>query len=162
MLNIWVNLERERYNLVAGCWWLMPIILATQEAKIRWNTIEASPGKKLRRPYTKKSITKKGWWSGSNGRIQDWRYDSSSRATCFASVKLWVQTPVPQKKKVEYIREEDITADIYVQWSCKKKRKYFGFVIPKPYSKEEWFLRHSKDSWGLETLCPSMMAHSII
>jgi hypothetical protein len=32
------------------------------------------------RPYLDKPITKKGWWSGSRGR-------------------LWVQAPVPQKKK---------------------------------------------------------------
>jgi hypothetical protein len=29
---------------VSQCWWLMPIILATQEAEIRGNSIQSQPG----------------------------------------------------------------------------------------------------------------------
>jgi hypothetical protein len=53
----------------AGCWWLTPIILATQKAGQSW--FEASPGKQFIRPYLEnkqtnkqKTITKRGWWSG--------------------------------------------------------------------------------------------------
>jgi hypothetical protein len=46
-----------------GGWWLTPIILTTQEAEIRKITV----GCQSRQidPILKKSITKKGWWSGS-------------------------------------------------------------------------------------------------
>jgi hypothetical protein len=44
----------------------MPVILVTQEAEIR--RFEASLGKWFLRPYLKKHLTKKGWWSGSRHR----------------------------------------------------------------------------------------------
>jgi hypothetical protein len=36
---------KERIHFYAGRWWLLPIILATQEAEIRRMQFEASPGK---------------------------------------------------------------------------------------------------------------------
>jgi hypothetical protein len=41
-------------NQCAGPPWLMPVILATQEAEIRGSLFEASLGKKFMRPYLKK------------------------------------------------------------------------------------------------------------
>jgi hypothetical protein len=47
-------------------WWLTPVILANQDAEDQgWKT---APGKYFERPYLKKLIMKKGWWSGSRRR----------------------------------------------------------------------------------------------
>jgi hypothetical protein len=40
----------------------MPVILATQEAEVKRIAVR-SLGKKFKRPYLKKPITKKDWWS---------------------------------------------------------------------------------------------------
>jgi hypothetical protein len=66
----------------ARCWWLMPIILASQEAEIRRIEAQSQPwANSSWDPISKKPITEKGWWSGSRYRP-------------------WVQTPALQKKKV--------------------------------------------------------------
>jgi hypothetical protein len=53
-----------------GAWhqWLRltPVILATSEADIRF---KARPGKWFSNPISKTPNTKRGWWSGSSGRI---------------------------------------------------------------------------------------------
>jgi hypothetical protein len=64
----------------AGCWWLMPIILATQEAEIRDRSSKPAWANSSARPYLEKPFTKIDWWSGSR-----W--------------SPWAQVPVPQKKK---------------------------------------------------------------
>jgi hypothetical protein len=62
----------------ARCWWLMPVILATQEAEIRRIAVWSQPGQIVPwDPILKKPFTKKGWWSGSRCRP-------------------WVQAPVLQ------------------------------------------------------------------
>jgi hypothetical protein len=46
--------------------WLMPVILATQEAEIRRIVgLKAAWANCLQHPISKKPITKMGWWSGS-------------------------------------------------------------------------------------------------
>jgi hypothetical protein len=56
----------EKFVRPARSWWLTPVTLAIQEAEIR--KITASPGKYFMRPYLEKTITTKGWWSGSRCR----------------------------------------------------------------------------------------------
>jgi hypothetical protein len=69
---------------------LMPIIIATQEAEIRRITVLNQPRTNSSWDRISKSpITKWGWWSGS-----------SSRSACLASVRFWVQIPVPLEKNV--------------------------------------------------------------
>jgi hypothetical protein len=64
-------------NKKAGCWWLTPAILATQEAEIGGSQFQASPG------WLEKHTTKKCWCSGSR---------------CSQTP---VPHPAPQKKKEE-------------------------------------------------------------
>jgi hypothetical protein len=45
---------------LARCQWLIPVILATEEAEIKKIQFKASPGKKFERPYLKKAFTKIG------------------------------------------------------------------------------------------------------
>jgi hypothetical protein len=50
---------------VAGCQWLTPVILATQEAEIRRIEVRSQQGQIIcETPISKKPITEKGWWSG--------------------------------------------------------------------------------------------------
>jgi hypothetical protein len=47
-------------GIKAGCWWLTPGILATQEAEIRRNTVQSQPRQIVPRdPISKKPFTKK-------------------------------------------------------------------------------------------------------
>jgi hypothetical protein len=50
----------------------MPVILATQEAQIRWIKIPSQPwANSSKDPISKILSTKKDWWSGSSGRAPD-------------------------------------------------------------------------------------------
>jgi hypothetical protein len=57
-----------KYPTIAGCQWLIPIILATQEAEFRRIMVQSQPWANcsldsiLKKPIKKK----KGWWSGSS------------------------------------------------------------------------------------------------
>jgi hypothetical protein len=44
-------LSTEKKKKEAGHWWLVPVILATQEQRLGGSWFEASPGKKFLRPY---------------------------------------------------------------------------------------------------------------
>jgi hypothetical protein len=51
-------------------WWLMPVILDTQEAKIRRMAIQSQPkANNLQDPNLKIPNTKQGWRTGSSGRV---------------------------------------------------------------------------------------------
>jgi hypothetical protein len=55
--------------MTAGCWWLVPVILATQEVEIRRIMVGSQPRQIVLKTLSrKKSITEKGWWSGSKCR----------------------------------------------------------------------------------------------
>jgi hypothetical protein len=48
----------------------MPIILATQEAEIREITVQSQPRQIVPETLSQKCPTqKKGWWSGSRGKV---------------------------------------------------------------------------------------------
>jgi hypothetical protein len=52
--------------MLARHWWLMPVILATQEAEVRRITDQSQPMQiVLEEPISKRPFTKKGWYSGS-------------------------------------------------------------------------------------------------
>jgi hypothetical protein len=49
--------------------WLMPVILATQEAEIRRIMIRSQPRQIVCETLSQKPIAKKGWWSRSRYRL---------------------------------------------------------------------------------------------
>jgi hypothetical protein len=58
-----------KMGLGSGCWWLTPVIPATQEAEIGRIAVQSQPrANNSRDPTSKKSNTTKSWWSGSSGR----------------------------------------------------------------------------------------------
>jgi hypothetical protein len=63
------------------CQWLMPVILATQKAEIRKIVVQSQLGANSLGDPISKNPSQKDWLSGSRCRP-------------------WVQTPVPQKKKL--------------------------------------------------------------
>jgi hypothetical protein len=63
-VNKWLKKLTE-----AGCPWLLPVILATQEAEIRRIAVRSQPGQIVRETLSwKKPFTEKGWQSGSRCR----------------------------------------------------------------------------------------------
>jgi hypothetical protein len=69
--------------------WLTPIILTTREAAIRRTKVQGQArAHSTRDPILKIPSTKQGWQSASDGK-----------SVCPPSVRSFLQTPVPQKKK---------------------------------------------------------------
>jgi hypothetical protein len=46
-------------TILAGCWWLMPVILASQEAEIRRITVQSQPGEILQETLSCKNLSQK-------------------------------------------------------------------------------------------------------
>jgi hypothetical protein len=68
-------------SVLAGFWWLTPVILTTQETEIRRIKVQSQPRQIVHKTLSWKiHITKKGWWSGSRCRPR-------------------VQTPIQQQQK---------------------------------------------------------------
>jgi hypothetical protein len=64
-----LNIFIIKFSNMAGCQWLMPIILATQEAEIRRIKARTQPGQIVCETLSQKNHDKKkGWWSGSRCR----------------------------------------------------------------------------------------------
>jgi hypothetical protein len=58
----WIFFPLSIMRVLLGCWWLTPVILATQEAEIRRIVVRRQPRQiVLQDPILKKSFTKKGW-----------------------------------------------------------------------------------------------------
>jgi hypothetical protein len=56
---------------MARCWWLMSVILATQDAEIRRVVVRSQSGQMVPKTlFLKKPITQKGWWSGSSAVLE--------------------------------------------------------------------------------------------
>jgi hypothetical protein len=66
---VFYHIKNKQTNKQAGCWWLIPIILVTQEAEIRRITVESQPGQIDHETLSGKNHhKKKGWWSDSRCR----------------------------------------------------------------------------------------------
>jgi hypothetical protein len=60
----------KNYIIKQNLRWLTPIILATQRTEFRRITVPSQPqANSWQDPILKKPNTKKGWWSGSCGRV---------------------------------------------------------------------------------------------
>jgi hypothetical protein len=63
-----------RTFIFTSCWWLTLVILATQMAEIRGIAFWSQPGQMLLETLSRKYLnTKKGWQSGSSGRMPTWQ-----------------------------------------------------------------------------------------
>jgi hypothetical protein len=84
LITFWLQFKIFRISL-APAPWLMPAILATQEAEINNLSWKPTRANSSGDPILKKHNTKNDWWS-----VSRWRP--------------WVQAPVPQKKKKKKFR----------------------------------------------------------
>jgi hypothetical protein len=59
--------KKKKERQIAGCWWLTPVILATQEAEIRRIAVQSQPKPySMRDPISKRPNTKQDWCGGSS------------------------------------------------------------------------------------------------
>jgi hypothetical protein len=56
------------FTIIAECWWLTPVTLATQDRYQEDEGSKPALGKEVERPYLKLPNIKKDWWSGSSGK----------------------------------------------------------------------------------------------
>jgi predicted membrane protein len=62
--------KKKEKRRIAGQQWLTTIILATKESEFRRITVQGQPGQIVQVTLSRKYPTeKKGWWSGSSGRV---------------------------------------------------------------------------------------------
>jgi hypothetical protein len=80
--------KKLRILLKSLCWWLTPIILVTWETETRRIKVRSQPRQIVQETLSQKNQHRKGLTEQLKGY-----------STCLASMKPWVQTPVPSKKK---------------------------------------------------------------
>jgi hypothetical protein len=114
--------------------WLMPIIPVTQEAEIR--RIPAGANNSWD-PVLKILITK-------IGLAESLKWES----TCIASMRPWVQTPIPPKRKRKGKKKKTRCGDACSNPSDSKKLKTGGWIeVQAGLGKSISRITRTKDSW---------------
>jgi hypothetical protein len=123
--STYVSYKRFLKKDQSGCWWLMPVILATWKVEIGRVEVWGQPRKKFTKPH----LNRKSWvwwhapvtlatagsvkyeahspgWPGqkvrpylkNNQRKKGWRHGSNPRTTAWQACKPWDQTPERERE----------------------------------------------------------------